>query len=70
MSISEAVETAKQRLTALAACLKRYTRDVEAWRINWRGQIHPGLRLNCTLDGMYYGQIDEVADIKKTYQQL
>ena len=34
LSISEALETAKKRLTALDGCLKRYTRDVEARRIN------------------------------------
>ncbi|KAJ0004025.1 hypothetical protein NQD34_010239 [Periophthalmus magnuspinnatus] len=34
MPISEALETAKQRLQGLASCLKRYTQDNEARRIN------------------------------------
>uniref|UniRef100_A0A7N8XHF5 Reverse transcriptase domain-containing protein n=1 Tax=Mastacembelus armatus TaxID=205130 RepID=A0A7N8XHF5_9TELE len=34
LSIPEALETAKQRLTALATRLKRYTREIEARRIN------------------------------------
>ena len=34
LSITEALETVQQRLTALAACLKRYTRDMEDWKIN------------------------------------
>ena len=34
LSVTEALETAKQRLTALAARLKSYTRELEAWRIN------------------------------------
>ncbi|XP_078026439.1 uncharacterized protein LOC144464171 [Epinephelus lanceolatus] len=34
LSIPEALETAKQRLTALATRLKRYTKEVEARRIN------------------------------------
>ena len=34
LSTAEALETAKQRLTALATCLKRYTREVETRRID------------------------------------
>ena len=34
LSIPEALETAKQNLTALATQLKRYTKEVEARRIN------------------------------------
>lgn len=35
MTVPEALETGKQRLQALACCLKRYTRENEARRINW-----------------------------------
>eukprot|EP00064_Thunnus_orientalis_P015365 superscaffoldBa00002837_g15417 len=34
LSIPEALETAKQGLTALATCLKRYTGEAEARRVN------------------------------------
>ena len=40
--IPEALETAKQRLTALATHLKRYTGEAEARRINWTSPLkHP-----------------------------
>ena len=32
--IAEALENAKRRLTALATCLKKYSREVEVRRIN------------------------------------
>uniref|UniRef100_A0A3Q0R276 Hyperpolarization activated cyclic nucleotide-gated potassium channel 3 n=1 Tax=Amphilophus citrinellus TaxID=61819 RepID=A0A3Q0R276_AMPCI len=41
LSVPEALETAKQRLTALATCLKRYTKDIEARRINQMFSTEP-----------------------------
>ena len=41
LSVTELLETAKHRLTALVAWLKRYTRDVQPWSINRMFTIEP-----------------------------
>lgn len=59
LSISQALETGKQRLTALAMRLKTYTRDIEVthqdWRLNNTGKVHERRRHHVTamLSGLW-----------------